>query len=57
MALLTGEGWASADHGAALVAWALIADNGVRLFWGAVMEILDLAPPVQRVRAARILLV
>lgn len=54
IALLMGEGYEAADDWAALAACAVIAYNGVRLFRGALVEILDVAAPepmVQEVRA------
>jgi cation diffusion facilitator family transporter len=44
IALIGGERWQSADEWAALFACALIAANGIRLFWPALMEIMDTAP-------------
>jgi cation diffusion facilitator family transporter len=54
VALFMGDGYESADDWAALGACVVIAYNGVRLFRGALMEILDVAAPddvLQRVRA------
>jgi len=42
--LLGGEKWRRADEWAALFACAIIAANGVRLFWPALREIMDTAP-------------
>jgi cation diffusion facilitator family transporter len=44
-ALLLGEGYESADDWAALVACGIIAFNGIRLFRGALADILDVAAP------------
>jgi cation diffusion facilitator family transporter len=44
IALLGGEKWRKADEWAALFACAVIATNGVRLFWPALREIMDTAP-------------
>src|SRR5471030_254550 len=44
IALIGGEHWHSADAWAALFACALIAANGIRLFWPALQEIMDTAP-------------
>lgn len=54
MALVGGERWVRADDWAALVACAVIAWNGVRLFRGGLREVLDVAAPGEvhdRVRA------
>jgi cation diffusion facilitator family transporter len=54
IALWGGKGYESADDWAALAACGLIAFNGVRLFRGALREILDAAPPsetLDRIRA------
>jgi len=45
LALLLGEGWEAADDWAALVACAVIAWNGARLFRGGLREILDASAP------------
>lgn len=45
IALFAGEGYESADDWAALFAAGVIAFNGVRLFRGALREILDVSPP------------
>lgn len=45
IALIGGEGWQSADDWAALFACGIIATNGIRLFWPALHEIMDTAPP------------
>ena len=45
LALLMGEGWASADDWAALAACAVIAWNGQRLLRGGLRELLDAAAP------------
>jgi cation diffusion facilitator family transporter len=45
IALIMGEGFESADDWAALAACGLIVTNGVRLFRGALREILDAAAP------------
>lgn len=45
VALLGGERWVDADDWAALVACAVIAWNGVRLFRGGLRELLDVAAP------------
>ena len=47
IALLGGEGYASADDVAALLACAVIAFNGGRLFRSAWREVLDVAAPVE----------
>ncbi|MGZ4966431.1 MAG: cation diffusion facilitator family transporter [Chthoniobacterales bacterium] len=44
IALIGGPGWESADLWAALFACAVIATNGVMLFWPALHEIMDTAP-------------
>src|SRR5207302_2004194 len=44
IALIGGAGWESADDWAALFACAIIATNGVMLFWPALHEIMDTAP-------------
>ena len=51
--MIAGQGYESADDWAALFACTIIAYNGVRLFCGALPEVMDTAPPVeveQRVR-------
>ena len=45
VALVAGPEWASADDWAALVACAVIAWNGVRLFRGGLREVLDVSAP------------
>lgn len=45
IALFAGEGFEAADDWAALVAAAVIAFNGIRLFRSAWREVLDAAPP------------
>ncbi len=45
LALLLGEGYESADDWAALAACGVIGYNGVRLFRGALLDILDVAGP------------
>lgn len=45
VALVAGEGYEGADDWAALVACGIIAVNGVRLFRGALREVLDVAAP------------
>lgn len=55
ISLIGGPGWQSADAWAALFACALIGANGWRLFYPALREILDTAPPgeiVSQVRTA-----
>jgi cation diffusion facilitator family transporter len=55
IALVGGPRWQSADAWAALFACVLIAANGWRLFYPALRDVLDTAPPgdiVERVRAA-----
>jgi len=47
IALVGGKGYEAADDWAALVATAVIAFNGIRLFWSAWREVLDAAPPKQ----------
>jgi cation diffusion facilitator family transporter len=47
IALFAGEGYESADDWAALVAAAVIAFNGSRLFKSAWREVLDAAPPLE----------
>lgn len=44
IALLGGKGWESADDWAALFACAIIAANGFRLLFPALLEIMDTAP-------------
>lgn len=54
VALWMGDGYEAADDWAALVACMVIAYNGARLFRGALMEILDVAPEdavFERIRA------
>jgi cation diffusion facilitator family transporter len=54
IALVGGERWVRADDWAALIACLVIAWNGVRLFRGALREMLDVAAPSEvtsRVRA------
>jgi cation diffusion facilitator family transporter len=54
VALVGGERWVRADDWAALIACLIIAWNGVRLFRGALQEMLDVAAPPEvtaRVRA------
>lgn len=53
IALLGGAKWQSADAWAALFACALIAFNGWRLFYPALHEILDTAPPGEIVSSIR----
>ncbi len=53
VALLMGPGYESADDWAALVACVLIAYNGVRLFRGAMVEILDVAAPEEVAQQVR----
>lgn len=45
IALVGGEAWVRADEWAALVACAVIAWNGVRLFRGGLQELLDVTAP------------
>ena len=45
VSLVAGEGWVRADDWAALVACAVIAWNGARLFRGGLRELLDVAAP------------
>ena len=47
MALIAGEGFESADDWAALVACAVIAYNGGRLFRVSLNEVLDVAAPTE----------
>ncbi len=54
IALFAGKGYEAADDWAALVAAAVIAFNGIRLFRSAWREVLDAAPPrdvIENVRA------
>ena len=47
LALAGGERWVRADDWAALVACAVIAWNGVRLFQGGLREVLDVSAPAE----------
>jgi cation diffusion facilitator family transporter len=47
VALVMGEGYESADDWAALAACAVIVASGVRLFRGALAEVLDVAAPAE----------
>ena len=47
IALVGGQAWVRADDAAALVACAVIAWNGVRLFRGGLRELLDVTAPVE----------
>lgn len=47
--VFAGEGYESADDWAALFAAGVIAFNGIRLFRGALREILDVSPPPEAV--------
>jgi len=53
VALVMGEGYEAADDWAALMACAVIAYNGARLFRGALVEVLDVAAPEAVVRDIR----
>jgi cation diffusion facilitator family transporter len=53
IALIGGPGWRSADAWAALFACAVIAANGLRLFYPALREILDTAPSAEIVEQIR----
>ncbi|MGA3169679.1 MAG: cation diffusion facilitator family transporter [Chthoniobacteraceae bacterium] len=55
IALVGGKGYGRADNWAALFACAIIAYNGSRIFWPALSDLMDTAPPKdfeQRVRTA-----
>lgn len=53
IAIVGGEGYESADDWAALLACAIIAFNGIRLFRSALNEVLDVAAPVELERKIR----
>jgi cation diffusion facilitator family transporter len=53
IALIGGEGWASADDWAALFTCTLIGYNGWRLLHPALHEVMDTAPPAELLQSVR----